>query len=80
MEKRVFSISQPYIRPIVRGKSKSLVEFGDKLVLSVEDGFGRIEKISFGAYNEFEVLNHAIENYYKRSCHCSERVLADKIP
>jgi hypothetical protein len=76
---RIVSISQPYIRPIVRGKSKAPVEFGAKLDLSVENGLGRIEKISFAAYNESKVLIPAIENYYKRNGHYSERVLADKI-
>ena len=55
------------------------VEFGAKLDLSVENGLGRIEKISFEAYNESEVLIPAIENYYKRNGHYPERVLADKI-
>ena len=79
VENRIVSISQPYIRPIVRGKSKAPVEFGAKLDLSVENGLGRIEKISFEAYNESEVLIPAIENYYKRNGHYPERVLADKI-
>ncbi len=56
-----------------------LNEFGTKLDLSVENGLGRIEKISFEAYNESEVLIPAIENYYKRNGHYPERVLADKI-
>lgn len=79
VENRIVSISQPYIRPIVRGKSKAPVEFGAKLDFSVENGLGRIEKISFEAYNESEVLIPAIENYYKRNGHYPERVLADKI-
>ncbi len=79
VENRIVSISQPYIRPFVRGKSKAPVEFGAKLDLCIENGLGRIEKISFEAYNESEVLIHAIENYYKRNGHYPERVLADKI-
>ena len=44
---RIVSISQPYIRPIVRGKAKSPVEFGAKLDLSVDEkGMCRIEKLS----------------------------------
>lgn len=31
---RIVSISQPYVRPIVRGKTGKKVEFGTKLVLS----------------------------------------------
>jgi hypothetical protein len=45
------------LRPIVRGKTKSPVEFGTKFDLSVdENGHGRIEKISFEAYNEKIIL------------------------
>ncbi len=79
VDNRIVSISQPYIRPIVRGKSKAPVEFGAKLDLSVENGLGRIEKISFEAYNESEVLIPAIERYYKRNGYYPKRVLADKI-
>ena len=47
----IVSIRQPYIRPIVRGKAKSPVEFGAKLDLSVDEtGMCRIEKLSFDAY------------------------------
>lgn len=79
IENRIVSISQPYIRPIVRGKSNAPVEFGAKLDLSIVGGFGRIEKISFEAYNESEVLADVIERYKERTGHYPERVLADKI-
>jgi len=68
------------IRPIVRGKAKSPVEFGAKLDLSVdEDGMCRIEKLSFDAYNESAVLKTAIANYKQRTGHYPERVLVDQI-
>lgn len=80
VENRIVSISQPYIRPIVRGKAKSPVEFGAKLDLSVdENGMARVEKLSFDAYNESEVLKTAVENYKKRTGHYPERVLVDQI-
>ena len=42
---RIVSISQPWIRPIVRGKTKAPVEFGAKFDVSIDDnGLGRIEK------------------------------------
>ena len=45
VENRIVSITQPWIRPIVRGKTKATVEFGAKFDLSVDDnGLGRIEK------------------------------------
>ena len=77
---RIVSISQPYIRPIVRGKAKALVEFGAKLDLSIdENGIARLERLSFDAYNESEVLTTAVENYKSRTGHYPERVLADQI-
>ena len=80
VENRIVSISQPHIRPIVRGKAKSPVECGAKLDLSVDEtGMCRIEKLSFDAYNESAVLNTAIANYMKRSGHYPERVLVDQI-
>ena len=80
VEDRIVSISQPYIRPIVRGKAKSPVEFGAKLDLSVDEtGMCRLEKLSFDAYNESDVLKTAIENYKQRTGHYPERVLVDQI-
>ena len=77
---RIVSISQPYIRPIVRGKAKSPTEFGTKLDLSIDDqGMARIEKQSFDAYNESDVLIGAIKNYRNRTGCYPERVLVDKI-
>ena len=39
----------------------------------------RVEKLSFDAYNESEVLKTAVENYKQRTGHYPERVLADQI-
>jgi len=77
---RIVSISQPYIRPIVRGKVKAPVEFGAKFDISIVDGgLARIEKLSFDAYNESTCLVGAVERYYKRNGYYPERVLADQI-
>jgi hypothetical protein len=35
IDHRIVSISQPHIRPIVRGKAGSAVEFGGKISISV---------------------------------------------
>ena len=80
VSERIVSISQPYIRPIVRGKAAAPVEFGAKLDLSIdENGMARLEKLSFDAYNESDVLIGAIERYRERTGHYPERALADKI-
>lgn len=77
---RIVSISQPYIRPIVRGKAKAPVEFGAKLDLSIdENGIARLERLSFDAYNESDVFITAVENYKSRTGHYPERVLVDQI-
>ena len=77
---RIVSISQPYIRPIVRGKAAAPVEFGAKMDQSLDEkGMARIEKLSFDAYNESDVLIAATERYYERTGHYPERILADKI-
>ena len=76
---RIVSISQPWLRPIVRGKSKAPVEFGAKLDISVVNGFTRLEYHSFEAYNEALKLSDMIERYKERTGCYPERILADKI-
>ena len=80
VEHRIVSISQPWLRPIVRGKVKAPVEFGTKFDLSLDsEGYGHIEKISFEAYNESACLIEAVERLKERTGYYSERVLADQI-
>ena len=76
---RIISISQPWLRPIVRGKAKASVEFGAKLDISVVNGFTRLEYHSFDAYNEALKLSDMIERYKERTGSYPERILADKI-
>lgn len=80
VEDRIVSISQPHIRPIVRGKTKAPVEFGPKYDISVDEhGFARMEKISFDAHNESTVLQDAVKRYTARMGKAPARVLADQI-
>ena len=76
---RIVSVSQPFIRPIVRGNVGKPVEFGAKLDISVSDGWTRLECWSFDACNEATKLVETIERYRAREGHYPERVLADKI-
>ena len=46
-EDRIVSISQPHVRPIVRGKASAAVEFGAKLSVSVVNGFVFAEKLAW---------------------------------
>jgi len=77
---RIVSITQPFVRPIVRGKAKTPVEFGAKYDVSIdENGHARLEKASFDAYNECTVLKDVVERYRERTGHYPIRVLVDQV-
>lgn len=78
-ENRIVSVHQPWVRPIVRGKLTANTEFGAKLALSLENGYARIEKLSWESFNESLTLIESCERYKKRNGVYPERVLADKI-
>jgi len=63
---RIVSISQPHVRPIVRGKVKSNVEFGAKISLSLVNGFSFVDRISWNNYNESGDLISQIKDYHNR--------------
>ena len=79
IDDRIVSLSQPWIRPIKRGKQNAETEFGAKIEMSDVDGFLRIEKISWDAFNESTTLQESVENYRKAYGHYPKRVLADTI-
>ena len=76
---RIVSVSQPFVRPIVRGKAGKPVEFGAKLDISVVDGWTRLECCSFDAYNEAGNLREMAERFRVREGHYPSWILADKI-
>ena len=80
VDNRIVSLSQPHVRPIVRGKAKAPVEFGAKYDVSLDEkGHARVEKLSFDAYNECGVLKDAVGRYRERTGHYPRKVLVDKI-
>lgn len=76
---RIVSISQPHIRPIVRGKASAKVEFGAKLTISLKDGFSRLEKHSWENFNESTLLKDHVNAYFKFHGVYPKVVAADKI-
>ena len=77
---RIVSLSQPWVRPMVRGKAAASTEFGAKVHLSTDDaGLARIEHLSFNAFNECEDLTSAAERFFERYGRWPDRILADKI-
>lgn len=79
IDRRIVSLHQPHVRPIVRGKAGRETEFGAKLTASLENGYTRIERFSWEAYNEASDLQTICERYKERNGHYPEAVLADKL-
>ena len=79
VEDRIVSIHQPHVRPIVRGKAKSKVEFGAKINISLQDGYTRIDHFDWNAFNEGVDLIMQVERYRELHGHYPETVLVDKI-
>lgn len=76
---RIVSITQPHVRPIVRGKAAAATEFGAKVSASVVGGYVRMEKLNWDNYNEAVDLEASVEAYRKRYGFYPEAVLADQI-
>ena len=76
---RIVSISQPHVRPIVRGKAGTPVEFGAKIAVSVVEGVSFVDRISWNAYNESVDLVQQIEAYRRRFGHDPASVHVDQI-
>ncbi len=79
VDDRIVSISQPHVRPIVRGKAKANIEFGSKVAISLVNGYALIEKMSWDSYNEALTLQESVEKYKKCYGYYPEAVLADQI-
>ena len=79
VENRIVSLSQPWVRPVVRGKQNAEVEFGAKVEMSDVNGYLRIEDLRWDAFNESTTFQKSVENYRKAYGHYPERVLADTI-
>ena len=58
---RIVSLSQPHLRPIVRGKEIKKVEFGPKVHLFSVDGITFVEHVDFNAFNEAKRLPSTVE-------------------
>ena len=86
IEDRIVSLSQPHIRPIVRGKAGKSVEFGAKLSASCFEGYVFLNRMSWDNFNESGDLKaqveayHRFTGYYPESVHAvSEALEEDRI-
>jgi IS5 family transposase len=77
---RIVSLSQPYVRPMVRGKQDKPVEFGAKLSVSLTgSGLAHVDHLRWEAFHEGLDLPTQVEAYRERYGHYPERVIADPL-
>lgn len=79
IEHRIVSLAQPHVRPIVRGKAGTPVEFGAKLAVSCVEGFCFIDHLDWEAFNEALDLPQQVERHKDRFGVYPESVHADAI-
>jgi len=79
-DNRIVSISQPYVRPIIRGKQNKPVEFGSKLSVSLTDeGIARVDHLRWDAFHEGRDLKSQVKAYRTRYGCYPEAVLGDPV-
>jgi transposase, IS5 family len=78
-DNRIVNLFQPHVHPIVRGKDKNKTEFGAKINISEVNGFCRVDRLSWEAYNESGDVQMQVENF-KRTYGCYPKIfLGDRI-
>ena len=77
---RIVSISQPYVRPIIRGKLDKPVEFGAKLSVSLSgEGVACVDHLRWDAFHEGGDLKSQVEAYRARHGRYPQVVLGDPV-
>ncbi len=76
---RIVNIYQPHVRPIVRGKAGKNVEFGSKISISLAQGIARLDRLSWEAFNESQILQEQVEAYRATQGYWPEKVAVDHI-
>lgn len=79
IDDRIISLTQPHIRPIVRGKAGTPVEFGAKLSASCVNGYVFLDRISWDNFNESGDLKTQVESFKSYTGVYPESVHVDKI-
>lgn len=79
IDDRIVSLTQPHIRPIVRGKAGKPVEFGAKLSASCFEGYIFLDHISWNNFNESGDLKAQVEAFKNFTGYYPESVHVDKI-
>ena len=79
IEDRIVSLTQPHLRPIVRGKAGKNVEFGAKLSVSYTQGYCFLDHLRWDNFNESQDLESQVFKYYQRFGCYPESLHVDQI-
>jgi transposase, IS5 family len=79
VDDRIVSLTQPHIRPIIRGKAGKSVEFGAKLSVSYHNGYVFLDKISWDNFNESGDLKAQVEKFKELTGNYPESLHVDQI-
>lgn len=79
IDDRIVSINQPHIRPIVRGKAGSSVEFGAKISASCVDSHVFLDRLSWDNFNESQDFRQQVEAFKQRTGYYPDSVHVDQI-
>jgi hypothetical protein len=79
IDDRIVSLTQPHVRPIVRGKAGKATEFGAKISASSCDGYVFLERISWDNFNESGDLIAQVEAFKEFTGYYPESVHVDQI-
>jgi IS5 family transposase len=75
---RIVSVSQPHVRPIVRGKAGSPTEFGAKISVSLVGDYASLDRVSWDAFYEGADLPLQADSFRTRTGHYPAVIYADK--
>jgi transposase, IS5 family len=79
IDDRIVSLTQPHVRPIVRGKAGTPVEFGAKLSVSYYNGCVFVDRLSWDNFNESGDLKSQVENFKIATGNYPESIHVDQI-
>ena len=74
VDERIVSLSQPHVRPIMRGKPRQATEFGEKLAVSSIGKYVFLDRISWNNFNESGDLKSQVEKYKELTGYYPESV------
>jgi negative regulator of replication initiation len=78
IEDRIVSISQPHLRPIVRGKEHKPVEFGAKVAIALVGGFSFMIRMDYDNFSEAKYLKASAEEYKRIFGFYPKVIIGDK--